>query len=228
MTQKIFRPSAGQFYNANDGIRFQLKQTIDQTSNYTHDPIPSYIAASSHIIGATPTRVTPYYPYWRFNLRHELTPVLPFPNQATDTFFDIPFINAVGGGFVLDNSGLIDGYTVNVPIAITADDLVIDYPTNDADPPIITGINPSTSFDYTVGYHAVGVAKSEFGTFNLPNHVLTFIDLRVTFPNVDSGSTKFFNRLNVYKPSSTWIVQFERTLNQSNRSSRVYTVPNYN
>lgn len=227
MTQKIFRPWAGQFYNANDGIRFQLKQTIDQTSNYTHDPIPSYIAASSHIIGAIPTRNTAAsYPYWRFKLRHELTPVLPFPNQATDTFFDIPFINAVGGGFVLDNSGLIDGYTVNVPIAITADDLVIDYPTNDADPPIITGINPSTSFDYTVGYYVGGgvCSKSDFGTFNLPT-VATFIDFRVTFPNVpNSGNTKFFSRLNVYKPSSTWIVQFERTLGSFNHSSRVYTV----
>lgn len=220
-----FSPYAGEFYNANDGVRFRLRQKVDPTINYTNNPIPSYIAASSHIIGKVPTRNTSAsYPYWRFNLRHELSSVLPFPNQPVDTFFDVLFIQS-GDGFVLDNSGLVNSSTITVPIATSANDLVIEYPTNDADPPIVTAINASDSFDYTIDYQvgAGKVSRENFGTFG-NGRANTLVDVHVTFPTVpSSGNTKFYNQLNIYRPSGTWLIQFNLALRQYNHNSHANT-----
>ena len=222
-----FSPWAGEFYKAADGIRFRLRQKIDTTTDYTHAPNPSYIAASAHIIGATPTRNTSAsYPYWRFDLRNELAAALPFANEPVDNFFDVPFIKDADG-IKLDNTGLIAEQTITVPVATSENDLVIQYPTNDADPPIVTAINASASFDYTISYYggSGAVARANFGTLG-NGRANTFVDVRVTFPSATaSGETRFYNQLNVYKPPLTgvWTVAFALTLRQNNHNSRAYT-----
>lgn len=229
MTTKVYSPWAGEFYNDNAAIRFRIRQAITQTEDYTHNPIPSYIAASSHLLNVTPVRNTSAsYPFWNFNLRHELTPILPFANEQEDTFFDLPII-ASNGGIVIDNSALTQEATITVPIATSANDLTIQYPSNNDDPPVITNINYSDSFDYTIGYYegAGAVSRSNFGTFNNNinlDNVLTRVDLRVTFPSFSSSSnTKFFNRLQIYKPSTDWVVRFDLQLRQFNHNSSSYT-----
>lgn len=217
-----FTPTAGEFYKAADGIRFHLKQTLNTT--------PSYIACDQRILTIEPVRNTAAsYPYWRFNLRNNLTALLPFQNEPVDEYFDVPFIKDADG-IKLDASGLTPPATVTIPIAVQAADLVFAWPSNDNDPPVVTAFNPSTSFDYTIGYYATGAAFATFGNFAYSaggnGQALTYIDFRVSMPPATiSGETRFYNRINVFKPTGgSWTVNFERQVRQDNVSGRATTL----
>lgn len=218
-----FTPTAGEFYKAADGIRFRLKQTLITTS--------SYIACDARILTIQPVRNTSAaYPYWRYDLRNDLAALLPFQNQPLDTFFDLPLVKNADG-LILDVSGLTLPGTVTVPIAVQASDLSFAWPSNDADPPIVTSFNPSTSFDYTIGYYATGASYQNAGKFaraiSGAGQALTYLDFRVSFPSATaSGETRFYNQLNVFKPPATgvWTVQFNRQLRENNINGRATTL----
>ena len=241
----VFSPSDGEFYKENGAIRFHIKQTYGErvdggsSGGRFYDKAAFYYACDENVLTRSMTRRTAVsYPSWTVSLKTVLDPILPFPNEPVDEWIEIPFVED-SNGIKLDYSGVAQPRTINVPIATSINDLVVQYPANDVDPPVITGFNPSDSIDIAVGYYGLSGVRPNgeivtiiynqadfYKNTNWSGGVYTHRELRVVPPQIpSSGNTKFFTGIQFNKQNGVWSATFVAPgLRTWNYTGRNYTV----